>query len=182
MIVCPKLGKFIGQDYQILNVIDCEADHKHPLISWADWSISGPMVRHNRHGMTISTHPLWAKWFSRESTDRWTDGQTLPNLLIPCFAVNNTSNIKKKTLKVLLHLPRPLSFHDVTWRDDIFPWCHYVTPKVSVWYLFTQIRKPWKSCFWPGDLDLWPWPSDLFKISRSILVPNFVTICQTVWL
>ncbi len=77
------------------------------------------------------------------------------------------------------------------WRHTVTSWYHTMTSH----YIIMSRHRP-AFCmlalkpenhrhhvFWPGELDLWPWPSNSSEIlSRSIRVSNFVIVWQSVQL
>ena len=84
--------------------------------------------------------------------------------------------------------------HDVVpWRHMMTKWHHIVTSRdvMTLHHImsYDKVNLPWGQPIWksenhifqPSDLDLWPWPSDLYEIlSRSIPPPNFESVCSTV--
>ena len=74
--------------------------------------------------------------------------------------------------------------HSLNWRRAVMSWHYDVT--ISQGFVYHSTQKRWAKMSsnrtsQPGDLDLWPWPSNLSKIlSRCIPLPNFVPVCQTI--
>ena len=113
-------------------------------------------------------------------------GYVLIILYFSTVVMEPTLWVQKKTLKCCCTSRGPLavlvscdvvtSCHDVIWRHNVMQSVQLVcvhwnqqTMEITFLTLVTL------------TFDLWPWPSNLSKISsRSIPVPNSMTACQTV--
>ncbi len=77
--------------------------------------------------------------------------------------------------------PWQMSHDLILWRHDVYCDVHILASPYIIWDRSNQ--KSMEIIFWPRDLDLWPWPSNLTQIlSRSMCLPIFKPLPKTVQL